>query len=552
MKKKIVVAIVLVTVALLAVYAAKTAEDDKKCDIKEFTAFFDVPGVEKDENNEIMQLIAQKTGARCREQWLAGKSSEEAIASFIASGEYTDFISGNVTLYEAGALIAIDLYWDNYPNIKNFMPPEQWDRFRQSDGHIYWIPQFGVVQGESAEVVHEGEAFWIQTRVLKWAGYPVIETIDEYFSLLESYAAANPVMENPYHPGEMMQNIPFTVLCDDWRYFCLENPPQFLDGYPNDGSCMVDTDTKTVLDYNTSETARRYFEKLNEEYHKGIVDQEFFTQSYEEYLQKLASGRVLGMVDQWWQFAYSTNASLGNMAEQGCGYVPLPITMDKGTKNQWHVKRGTELSVADGISITISCEDVEGAMKFINDLLDEEILKLRYWGMEQVDYKVHENGTYYRTTEQRKKAQDLEYGASHYCIYPYFPRIEGMLSDGINAFSPEYQPEEFFEALAPDVKECLEAYGCKCYVDMLGTNDEPGPWYPMYSYSDMLTLDSEAGRVWNKMGSVKKDYLPRVVMADNFNEMWQQYMQQYEACQPEIFFAEMQSELERRVKAAAH
>ena len=24
----------------------------------------------------------------------------------------------------------------------------------------------------------------------------------------------------------------------------LENAPQFLDGYPNDGSCMVDPDTK--------------------------------------------------------------------------------------------------------------------------------------------------------------------------------------------------------------------------------------------------------------------------------------------------------------------
>ena len=53
----------------------------------------------------------------------------------------------------------------------------------------------------------------------------------------------------------MKENIPYTILCEDWRYFCLENAPQFLDGYPNDGSCMVDPDTKKVLDYNTSDTA---------------------------------------------------------------------------------------------------------------------------------------------------------------------------------------------------------------------------------------------------------------------------------------------------------
>jgi len=286
---------------------------------------------------------------------------------------------------------------------------------------------------------------------------------------------------------------------------------------------------------------------LNEEYNKGIVDQEFFTQSYQEYLQKLASGRVLGMADQWWQFAYSANSSLERMSAQGCGYVPLPITMDRDTRNQWHVKRGAELSAADGISITVSCEDIEGAMKFINDLLDEEILKLRYWGVEGEDYEVYVNGVYHRTVEQRNMVRNPEYRAAHLCMYSYFPRIEGMLSDGINAFSPVYQADEFFEALAPDVKECLIAYGCRNYVDMLGTNDEPGPWYPMYSYSEMLTSESEAGRVWEQMNRVKNEYLPRVVMTDDFDAVWQRYMEHYEACQPDIFFAEMQRELERRI-----
>ena len=61
------------------------------------------------------------------------------------------------------------------------MSDEEWDRLRLDDGHIYWIPQFGVVNGEDTELVHEGEAFWIQTRVLKWAGYPQVDTLEEYF-----------------------------------------------------------------------------------------------------------------------------------------------------------------------------------------------------------------------------------------------------------------------------------------------------------------------------------------------------------------------------------
>lgn len=546
MKKRIIAGIALSSVVLFGLWIAAVIGGEKE-QIKEFTAFFDVTGSEIDEDNEIMEQIAQKTGARCREQWLVGKSSKDAIAGFIANGEYTDFISGDVALYEAGALIPIDQYWDDYPNIRNFMSMEKWNRFRQPDGHIYWIPQFGVVHYKSADILHEGEAFWIQTRVLKWAGYPEVRTLEEYFDLIEAYAAANPVMEDPFHPGKEVENIPFTILCDDWRYFCLENPPQFLDGYPNDGSCMVDVQTQTVLDYNTTDTARRYFRKLNEEYNKGIIDQEFFTQNYQEYLQKIVSGRVLGMVDQWWQFSYSANSILDKMTAEGCGYVPLPITIDRDKRNQWHIKRGEELSTADGISITVSCEDIEGAMQFINDLLDEEILKLRYWGIEGTDYEMYENGVYYRTREQRNMVQDTEYRAAHFCTYSYFPRIEGMLSDGINAFSPEYQEGEFFDTIAPDVKECLAAYGCRNYVDMLGTNDSPGPWYPMYSYSERLTPGSDVGRVWVQMNRVKKEYLPRVVMTDDFDAVWQQYMERYAASEPDIFFAEMQRELERRI-----
>lgn len=35
--------------------------------------------------------------------------------------------------------------WINNPNIKNFYSDAEWDKVRQDDGKIYWIPQFGNV-----------------------------------------------------------------------------------------------------------------------------------------------------------------------------------------------------------------------------------------------------------------------------------------------------------------------------------------------------------------------------------------------------------------------
>ena len=516
--------------------------------VKEFTAFFAVPGSEINDDNEIEQKIAEITGAKCKETWLTGQTAQEAVGTLIAGGEYPDMIDGGdgmKQLYDAGALVALDDYIDKYPNIKEFLTDEEWDKLRQDDGHIYWINQFGNIYGEEKATTHSDEAFWIQTRVLKWADYPEIHTMDQYFDLIEKYNEANPTMDDG------TENIPYTILCDDWRYFCLENAPQFLDGYPNDGSCIVDPDELKIVDYNTTPTAKRYFQKLNEEYQKGIVDPESFTQPIHEYIAKLSTGRVLGMIDQWGDFGYNVNDAFKQQGldKEGCNYVPLPITIDEGMKNQWHNSGGT-LNVSSGLAITTSCEDVEGALQFINDLLDQEVHDLRFWGEKGVDYDVDENGEYYRTEDMRMQSSDTAYKASHSCSYSYFPQYSGTSRDGINAMKPESQAKEFYDGLSEDVQNCFKAYGAETYVDMLGTSEAPGPWYPMYSYSNNMTTATEGGMAWTKMGEVKHEYLPKVVMASDFDSAWEEYMGVYNNCNPQAFIDEMQAELDRRIEEA--
>lgn len=527
----------------------KTTETSQEGGVKEFTAFFATAGTEINDDNEIQQIIADKTGVKVKETWLTGQTPEEAVGTMIAGGEYPDFIeggNGQMQLYDADALVALDDYLDSYPNIKNLFTDLEWEKLRQDDGHIYWIPQFSCIKNEEKVCAHNDEAFWIQARVLEWAGYPEVKTMDQYFDLIESYNAENPTMEDG------TQNIPYTILCDDWRYFCLENAPQFLDGYPNDGSCMVDPETLKVMDYNTSDTAVRYFKKLNEEYHKGIVDPESFTQTYDEYIAKLSTGRVLGMIDQWWDFAYTAGDAIkqAGLDAQGCDYIPLPITIDEGIKNQWH-NSGGAFNESSGLAITVSCQDVEGALQFVNDLLDQDIHNLRFWGVEGVDYQVDENGEFSRNDEQRMQASDTAYKASHSCPYSYFPQYSGTSDDGINANKPDGQPGEFFDGLNDDVKNTFLAYGVETYVEMLGTNEAPGDWYPMWSYSNNFTTDTPGGVAWAKIGEVKHEQLPQVVMADDFDSAWNTYMDAYNACNPEDFLGELQTELDARMKQAA-
>lgn len=563
MKKKQIVSLLLTAVMVMsftagcssssssksATSSAGTEGSTQKGGVKQFTAFFAVPGSELNDDNEVQDVIAQKTGVKVKETWLTGQTAQEAVGTLIAGGEYPDFIDGGdgmKQLYDAGALVALDDYLDDYPNIKNFYTKEQWDKLRQKDGHIYWIQQFGNIKGEEKTCQHNDEAFWIQTRVLKWANYPKVTTMDQYFDLIEKYNAANPTLQDG------TKNIPYTILCDDWRYFCLENAPEFLDGFPNDGSCIVDPKEKKIIDYNTTPTAKAYFQKLNQEYQKGVVDPESFTQTYDEYISKLSTGRVLGMIDQFWDF--STNAGdaikTAGLDKQGCEYVPLPITIKEGVKNQWHCSGGV-LNVASGLAVTKSCKDVKGALQFVNDILGQKVHDLRFWGVNGTDYKVDDKGEYSRTPDMRTKCADTSYKASHLCTYSYFPQYVGTSDDGINAMKPEGQAKEFYDGLKDDVKQCFDAYGAKTYVDMLGSNKAPGDWYPMYSYSNGLTTATEGGTAWTKMGETKHQYLPKVVMASNFDSAWGDYMSAYNDCKPQAFISEMQTELDHRMQEAA-
>lgn len=527
--------------------ATEAAESTERApeDIADYDMFIAMYGAEINDGNEIREMIAEKTGVRVHETWLTGQTAAEAVGTIIASGDLPELIDGGdgmQALYEAGSLIAWDDYIDKYPNLKEMYSDEEWDRFRQDDGKIYWANIFCNTYGENTATIHNDEAFWIQARVLEWAKYPKIETLDDYFKVIEDYMAANPTMEDG------TANIPYTCLCEDWRYFCIENAGQFLDGYPNDGSVIVDTANMKIVDYNTTETTKRYFQKLNEEYNKGMVDPEFATQTYDEYIAKLSTGSVLGMCDQWWDFNANVNDAMKQQGLdlKGCNYVPLGLTIESGMEQQWHVYDDTQ-NIASGVGITTACEDPERVFQFLNDILDQEIHNLRFWGVEGVDYEVDENGLFYRTEEMRKRCADTEYKASHICTYSYLPQWGGTSRDGINAMNPNEQPSEFKSALAEPLVNCLNAYGADNYVDMIGSAKKAtGPWYPMYSHSNNMTNDTPGGVAWNRMTAVKHEWLPQVVMASDFDGAWEKYMKAYNDSNPQDFLAEMQEELDRR------
>ena len=549
MKSKKIIALALA--CTLSVGAFAGCAKKKSESISDWTMIAFMAGKELNEGNEIQEELAKKTGVRLKESWNTAQDVASAVGTMIASNDLPDLIdggNGSKMLAEAGMLVAWDDYLakDEYKNLKEMFSDKQWELFRQADGHIYWANVFGKTYGEPKSRGHNDEAFWVQVRVLEWAGYPIIETLDEYFDLLDSYAKANPVN------ADGVEVIPYTALCEGWRYFCVENAPEFLDGYPNDGSVIVnldDPDNPKIEDYNVTPTAKMYFKKLNEVYNAGIMDPEFATMDYDTYIAKLASGAVLGMCDQNWDFAQINNTFIDKgYKELGYNYVPLGLVAEKGqTKNQWHAYADVP-NVSSGIAVTTKCTDADKAFKFLNQMLDQEIHDLRFWGVKDVDYLVDENGLYYRTEEMRANWQNDAFRAKHVCNYSYLPQWGGTHRDGKNAMKPEDQESEFFATLSEPLKKAFDAYGYTSYGDFLRSEHitQLGFWYPMYSHSNDMDSTTDYGAAWLKMGDCKHEWLPVVITSKDFESDWAAYQAAYAECKPELFLAEMQKELDRR------
>lgn len=530
--------------------------------ITDMTMFIALVGSEKNYDNEICEIIAEKTGVRVTESYLTGITTDEAIDTIIASGQYPDFIyagSESYKLYENGSLVAWDPYLEIYPELKALYSDDEWDMFRQDDGHIYWANVFENHYGKNTETVHNGCAFWIQVRVLEWAGYPEIETLDQYFELLEKYTEANPEMPD----GSAV--IPYTTLCESWRYYSIECAPMYLDGYPNEGSAIVNIDDgpydPVVVDYNTIDTAQKYFKKLNEEYNKGMIDPDFATQNYDEYIAKLSTGRVLGMCDYYWDFAYSlmgeytqyrtaSDGSTYTLSDIGCDYVPLGLVAEEGMSQQWHAYE-EQRDYSSGTAVTIGCIDPDLAFKFMNDLLSQEVHDLRFWGVEGKDYFVDDAGLFYRTPEMRANWIDSSFEAMHTCEYSYLPNWHGMSRDGINRMRPEEQPSEYKSSLPEAVVRCFEAYDADNYVEFIGSEYvERMPWTPLYTWSNNLTQDTMEGRVWQAMGECKHKWLPQLVMSKDFDSTWKKYQAEYYQLNIDAFIDAAQEEVYRRLNDA--
>lgn len=469
--------------------AAEASSSGETADDKSPITFeyFNADGKNGNWDNPVAKAITEATGVTLDVSYPVASQGDakEDVALMIANDEYPDMIyaKGSATdLYQAGALIDMTDLIEKYgPNIKKMYGAEMEKlKWSQDDPGIYQLSYAGVNQ----KTLTTGGSCQIQWAALKENDYKYPKTLDEYEKMIKSYLAAHPKTEDG------LDMIGITMSASDWHWMItLGNPAGLIaDASPDNGQWIIDDEYNVHYKHVTDEE-KEYFKWLCRMYNEGILDANFATQTDDDYIAKVASGRVVAITDAEWHYS-QCEATLVADGKVDQTYVGLPVTLREDQVEKALLYQGT--TVGWGIGITKSCEDPVRAIKFLDYLCSDEGQILYHWGIEGENYFLDDNGQPYRTDEEVAKAQsDPDYakntGIDNYTGFPIYGT--GSYSEDGFPYTPTTK-ESVIANYNTAEKEGCEAMGFEMLTDMFAQPEEFDllPYSALWAYQQPQEL----------------------------------------------------------------
>ncbi|MFD1137421.1 ABC transporter substrate-binding protein [Paenibacillus urinalis] len=471
------------------------------------------------------QKIIEETGVTINAEYdISSGGGNDKIALMAASGDYPDLIfpKGNLSkLVDAGAMIDMtDLIEEHAPNLKKLYEG-QMDRLKYSneDPAIYAIP---TNAGVGQTYFDAGGGFNLQHKVVKELGYPEIKTLEDFENALREYYAKHPTTED----GQ--PTIPLTLSADGWRIMITVTNPAFgATGAPDDGEYYINPETyEAMLHYKRPEE-KEYFRWLNKMYNEGLLDKDSFIQKDDQYKAKIASGRVLGLIDQGWAYGDAENAlkSAGKFEET---YGHYPVSLDETYKRADFQDIGLD---AYGIGITVSNEDPVRTIKFLDWLASDEAQVLNNWGVEGEHYVVEDGVRKIPAEVQDRKSNDnanftKETGIGLYTAF------SAHYGDGVKDPSGNYYttnfPEEIVKNYNEAEKETLAGYGVDTWKDLFPSEED----FPVKEWGAAYNMPVPSGTdyevTFQKTQDIIQKRIPEAIVStpDKFDQIYDTMLQE--------------------------
>ena len=437
-----------------------------------FTMFSADPHSQWDNmESPVSKKVIEETGVTLNGEFdVAG--GDQKIPLMAASGEYPDFVlpKGNAsTLVDAGAFIDLtDLIEEHAPNLKKVYG-DYLDRLKWSkeDPAIYILPTSPVDQ----EYFAPGQGFMLQHAAVKELGYPEIRTVKDFEKVIKEYKEKNPTIDG-------QPTIGLSLLADDWRIqISTTNPAFWATGASDDGEFYIDPETYEATMHYRRPEEKEYFRWLNHMNAEGLLDPESFVQKYDQYLAKVSSGRVIGLIDADWQVA-EAQRSLREAGKEERMHGMYPATLTEEYKHRNFQDAG--YLGGWGIGITVDNEDPVRAIKFLDYLASDEGQILQQWGMEGEHYEIVDGKRVISEEEMNERNTNANYvKETGVGVLKGFAPIYGDgVTDSTGQTYTIASPDQIKDAYTDVEKEVLSNYEVDMWKDLYPKKEEfpVKPW----------------------------------------------------------------------------
>lgn len=494
----------------------------------------------------IGQYIAEEFGIAFNYIGYSGDIQEKQ-ALMLAGGDYNEIqymqYQTIVQQYmDAGVLINLDDYKDILPDFyKRFEDQIPYWRIGSPDGGLYkWegnAPRTYSTKSDHLDMV-------VRSDVLEYYGYPELVSASDWIAFLEQAVKDFPTTPD----GQPTVGIT-APLSESWGMQGIV-PIGYEKGetYVACGNDYYTYNVKTEQfeDYLLNPEAKESFQFFNELYKKGILDEECFTDTSDVTQQKMDSGRAIAV----WYVDWGMNAANKALTEAGhpeMSYVEMPFQLDSQIGQQYSLP-ATYVYPFMSYGLTDKCTEPEKVLKFINWCCTEEGQLILQSGFEGVHYTV-EDGVRVPTDLRMECSLNSEVA------------LREGISDG--TASTHYKGLPVVFTAAPDGQPynlSLES----AYKDEFNLNDRQkevfaamgwensNAWWDEnvtvanagFSQACALDTTSDLGKIGAKMVELRVKYSANLLMADDFEAVWEELMTEYDKLDHEAVIDAMNATLE--------
>ncbi|MCR2804326.1 extracellular solute-binding protein [Paenibacillus soyae] len=289
------------------------------------------------------------------------------LQKMIAGKQLPDIIWGDrdsdlERMREAGLLVPLDDYIDQYPNLKTWAGSNILDLLRSPDGHIYYFPNYYTNQP------HGNAGYVVNERVYKKLGSPPLATTDDLYRYLvlvkERYPGIIPFETGQAKEGHGIDQL-FSAFKEEnygfTRFYAVTEGDRMASIYKDEGF----------------RESAAYVAKLMRE---GLMTPDAMTQTEDQVSEKLMSGKVavFASADPIRQ-VMKANAEL-RQANPEDGYVFIPPIYKEGL-DPTKIYPGTYNILGWNVAaITTSADNPEGLFAMLDWMTGPEGSAVQMWG----------------------------------------------------------------------------------------------------------------------------------------------------------------------------